>query len=281
MSGGVDGVISAAVDLGRYFEFGAGLGDVIVSSLQSEVFTALDDATDDPVAVVLICHNPQVSELFRFHENCRKLVLREIPVSDFRPGEESDTESFRLRHGLPIPRPTRRVHLYENFCPSFTPKDAAFIDTVQAPFVVVSSTASVGPTDKRSLTPRLLSSVVRTILASGLIPVLVGARYSTHEEVPLPEISGVLSAVDRLTVAGSLELIRRAAATVACDSAMGCAARSMWRRTFTLVGDEMWKACSGPAVGHGSLLHPNLYFSSFQAYTDDLLSKFLNSLDIR
>lgn len=274
--------VASAFPREAYFEFGGGLGDIINLTATTDVFTKLEEPGDDPVVLVLVTHNPHAWEVFGFHPRAERLVILNLPISEYGVQYRRDDEAFRRRHGLPIPCVNPKRTRMNGFVPYPTSEDLSEIAFIQKPFAVFSMTASCGPNDPRSVPARIVESATRTAIAAGIIPVFVGKTYSVenrfnpipHVESDLPPVEGVISMIDRLTVPGACELVRRAAVTVACDSAIGCAARAMCLPTFNLVHDEMWAACKAPEIGHGQMMYETFYYCSFRAYSDELLSTF-------
>lgn len=274
--------VKDAVPRDAYYEWGGGLGDIINGAAASDVFHRLDKG--ERIVVVVLTHNPNSWEIFGFHPNADKLTILSLPISEIGKGYNRLDPGFRNRHGLPMVYRDQPIVLHYPFRAFPAPEDLGVIGELSKPFAVISATASLGPTDTRSFPPHITRACAAVLSSEGLVPVFVGRSYKLdnsdlrshlHEEVLPSNVPGSISMIGRLTVPGNIELIRRAVLTVACDSAMGCAARSMHLPTFNLVGDQMWAACGGPTEGHASMIHKDFYYSSFKAYTDELFRSFV------
>lgn len=268
--------VLSAFRAGRYYEFGGGLGDIIIAASHSDVFARLDEGGSLPIVVTLITHNSCAWELFAYHPKASCLLIVNIP---FR---EAEDRTLRERYGLP-PKPQVRPWLYEEGAIRFhgTEQDRMILSALPVRRVVLATTASNGPTDQRTMPPWLAESAVRTILERGLTPILVGRTYVIngsgvkHVDAPPPHVLGLLNLTDRLTVPGVFELVRTSSVTVSCDSAVACAAHVLMRPTFSVVHDARWKSCGGNREGHGTVLHERFYQSMYGAYRDELLGTFL------
>jgi hypothetical protein len=276
--------LQAAGD-GRYYEWGGGLGDVIGAATHSEIFDQLDRAQGEklPIVVVLISHNPHSWELFGLHPNAHVLTIVDLPFKEVQGKFGRFDDGFRSVYGLPAIPPKDRPWLYPDGVLRFwsTADDIAVLSSVPERRIVFSATASLGPNDVRNIPWRILKTALQVVREEHFTPVFVGRNYningstSPHKEGEVPAHCAPVDLTDRLTVPGVLELVRKSAATIACDSAVGCGAHALMRPTFSLVADDVWKACRGPEAGHGEILDPRFYQSSYGAYTDDLLRQFL------
>lgn len=272
--------ISRTLPNGAYFEFGGGLGDVISTSSRSAIFSKLDEGAE--AVVTIVSHNPHCWEIFGFHPGARRLTILDIPYSEVQGSFGFHSQEFRSRYGLPYPAPQAKGFSYgEGLRFHATPEDLAVIESLPTAYVSLSPTASLGPGDKRTVPDGILREVIRVVCGSlGLKLVVVGRDYringseSKHVEKAVGG-DGVLSVAGRLTVPGSAELMRRAVASVVCDSAMGCAAGAMRIPRFGLISDEMWRACSGPPLGYGPIMDPRNYQCRFGAFRPELLQDFI------
>src|SRR5574339_50741 len=92
--------IERARAVGRYFEFGGGLGDIITKSSKSAVFAELHRG-GEPIVVLLVTQNPSSWEIFGFHPNARDLTIVNIPYKVVQTGPGMHSPEFRRRFGLP------------------------------------------------------------------------------------------------------------------------------------------------------------------------------------
>lgn len=201
------------------FEFGGGLGDVLFQMYDRNIYNVLDTlGPDDSATVWLICANPFAYELFTKHPNADRIKVRDMGYW----GVEQDAEN-RRKHNMPAPGSNR-------FIPSASPPvkiypteaDSEFLQTLEPGYLVVAAGAGL---NDRVIPPVLLETVVRDFLE--LCPtrqlVFAGRTFDRCGERPEPrpfDHPRLIDGVDKLTVPGTVELVRRSAGLITSHSAL-------------------------------------------------------------
>jgi hypothetical protein len=280
--------IPSAIKKGIYFEFSGGLGDVINGVVTTDVFRKLDALKPgDRAVIVLFCHNPDAPDLFLYHHLSAQFVILSLGFHD------CFDQVYRRRHGLP-PKPFFHHPVLDPvpYKPRFSESDRAVLNTFPEKFVAFSVTASNGKGEGRSIPSHIYTSVASVCLKRGLTPIFLGKRYTNvilddhkpstaHNEADPPKLDGVLSAIDRFSVSGSLETVRRSVATVVCNSAIMHASWRMRRPTFFVATNHEWddyKKCKRLDLhGYGyGLAYPENKYCSHGNYTESQFSGFLD-----
>lgn len=239
--------VQSALGKGLYFEFSGGLGDIINGVVTTDVFRKLDGmGSDDRAVIVLFCHNPDAPDLFLYHHLSRQFIILSLGFHD------CFDRVYRKRHGLP-PQPFfhNTVLNYAPFMPRVSDGDREVLATFPGKFVAFSATASNGKGEGRSIPSRIYTSMATACLKRGLTPLFLGKRYGNvilddhnpstpHSEADPPQLEGVVSAIDRFSVSGSLECVRRSVANVVCNSAIMHASWRMRKPTFYVATDGEW-----------------------------------------
>jgi hypothetical protein len=226
-----------------------------------------------------ISHNPHAYELFAFHPEGEKILILVLGYFDGRRQWE-----VRKRHGLPCPPIYRASVPPREWKPYISSQDESFLSTLPPQYVAFAPTASSGPCDSRSIPGAILSSLVEATLDCGLTPVFLGRRFEKtlhedptqsgiHSEIEPPNLPGVISTVDCLSVAGSMEVVRRASITVACDSAMLHASWKLRKPTYFVCPDDRYEAES---YRYG-VVFPENKSVLFSTYTKESFQQFLRS----
>lgn len=280
--------IPAAKEKDIYFEFSGGVGDIISSGTLTAIFSKLDALKPgDRAVIVLFCHNPDAPDLFLYHPLASQFIILSLGFHDVFD------QTYRMRHGLPLQPSFRHgVSSPPLFVPNVSENDLKVISAFPKKFVAFSVTASNGKHEGRSIPQRIFTSAAAVCLRKGITPLFLGKHYGNtilgdykpsalHTEADPPSLTGVVSAIDLLTMSGSIECARRSVANVVCNSAIMHASWRMRRPTMFICTDPEWadyKACEHLELnGYGyGLVYPENSFCSHSGYTDDLFSKFLD-----
>lgn len=240
--------VRLALSKGLYFEFSGGLGDIINGVITTDTLRKLDAmGPADQAVIVLICHNPDAPDLFLHHRLSAQFIILSLGFHD------CFDRVYRARHGLP-PEPFfhQTVLNPAPFTPRFSESDRAIIETLPARCVAFSVTASNGKGEGRSIPSRIYTNAAMACLKRGVTPLFLGKRYANvilddhkpstpHTEADPPQLDGVISGIDRFSVSGSLECVRRSVATVVCNSAIMHASWRMRKPTFYVATDFEWE----------------------------------------
>lgn len=280
--------VRLALSKGLYFEFSGGLGDILNSVIMTDVFRKLDTLKEnDQAVIVLFCHNPDAPDLFLYHHRSKQFFI--LSLGSY----ESSDSVYRKRHGLP-PKPVSHITVQTPtpFMPRFSESDRAVLATFPDKFVAFSVTASGGTMEERSIPSAIYTNAVQVCLAKGLKAVFLGKRYPNlihgdhkpfvaHNESEPPNLDGVISAIDRFSVSGSLECVRRSVATVVCNSAIMNASFKMRKPTFYVTTEHDWgvyqkcKRLDQDGYGYG-LTYPENSGCPQSGYTESKFSVFLD-----
>ncbi|HEX8913935.1 MAG TPA: TylF/MycF/NovP-related O-methyltransferase, partial [Humisphaera sp.] len=199
-----------------YLEYGGGLGDILNGIFRDQGYRSLGAmVAGDQTTVGLITHNPFAHELFEWHPKRAQLDVRQLPY--WQPHEDAVQ---RPRHMLPSAQrhPSGRVEPSVTFYPS--PTDLRLLDELPSTGYVVLA-ASAGLPD-RSIPRPLIDQIVADVTADGLHVVLTGRTYDRHgrSEHRPREQDRVIDLIDKLSVPGTAEAVRRSRGVVSCHSAI-------------------------------------------------------------
>lgn len=278
--------VARALERGLYFEFSGGLGDVVNAILRADTFTRLDTMqADDHAVIALICHNPHAHEVFAYHPKARQITIISLGYCN-----QFDPE-HRCSRALPAEPRWAGGKPPNPFLPYTSRSDKQALATLPDRFVAFAATASSGRNEGRSIPESILKSAAAVCTERGLTPVFLGRRYvltvqkdhlpvsrGHHDEADPPSLDGVLSVIDRLSVSGTLECIRRSIANVVCHSSMVLASWGMKRPTFLISGDNVWQGIREAEARDGTCIYnyPPNGGCAYGEYTDGQLSAFLD-----
>jgi hypothetical protein len=196
-----------------YLEFGGGLGDIFYQMFHDAGYGTLQAlAPQDRALIVLITHNPYARELFDHHPRASQLDVRDL---GYWP--PSDDAVMRRRHGLPQGARGFPIAGAPKFYPSRG--DRQWLNRLDGTAYVVFSVSAGLP--ERDIPAELVERLVEVAIAHSLLPVIVGRNYSRFDRGEQHvQHRGVLNLIDRLTVPGVAEAVRRSLGVVCCHSAI-------------------------------------------------------------
>lgn len=280
-------LVAESVKRKLYFEFAGGMGDVINGVMTSDIFSRLDDMTPKEKAlIVLFCHNPCAPEIFAYHAKASQIVVLSLGSHDCFDAV------FRRRHGI-FGRPLFRYGPARGpFVPRISDRDRSVVVTLPKRYVTFSASASSGPGEGRSIPKDVVLKMAKLCLSMNLPPVFLGRRYAhtvgrdhavggDHGEFDPSGINGAISLIDRLTVPGTLECLRRSVANVTCNSFSMLPSWRMRRPTFLISSpsdSRDFKASKDLSMGGYSfgLAYPENGECCYLEYNDSKLSSFLS-----
>ena len=201
------------------FELRGGLGDGFIELHETMAYEETEAlGYRDHATVYAICHNPYLSEIFRWHPNADR--IRVVASPTFFP-DYTNTEKRRLS-GLPEKSPDRRPARPASpirFYPS--PEDVRILRCIpDKPFLAIAASAS---TCDRNIPDAALRVAVATCEKRGIPIVTLGRTYKSALGNKIePAISGrdVYDLVDCLSVPGTAEVLKRCRAILTCHSAL-------------------------------------------------------------
>lgn len=220
-----------------YHYFG-GLGDVLLKMKRDGFRYNLisEMGPEERAYVFLTSPNPGACDFFTKHPKASQIKLAFNPWGP-RPDGAATHWAF-WAHRNRTPRNATDLDLFP------TQSDLEAIASLPEPHIVVSASAAGKP---RSFPESVTSLVIAKAIEHGFTPVFVGARYAVngrypylekfthHREWGPPEAPGVVSLIDRLTVPGTLYLIKRAAGLISCYSSMFVGGMVLRKNQLTLV----------------------------------------------
>lgn len=206
------------------FELRGGLGDAFIALHESVAYEILDElGVDDRARIIINSHNPFVSEIFKWHPKAKKIDL--VIAKQFFPDYFDPAK--REEAGLPATSPIAcepRTRAPITFYPS--PEDKAVLSTAipKGPFLAAALSAS--GTD-RNLPPAMVNTALAAANRMGIPVVLLGRNYvcAFHDKQEIqPSGDGLIDLIDRLSVPGTVEVVKRATAVLSCHSCLLLAA---------------------------------------------------------
>lgn len=273
-------------------EFGGGLGDIILNCHDDRRYMSFCNLPKNESATIFIQSvNPFAHELF---ENCpSKDQLEVITTGWFWSEDPEELKSLRVLHGMP-----REASLYTGpglpgkeirWYPSKLDDELIADIDEQGPFIVIEPSAG---DYVRTLPEGFLEAIADTILNSKYIPVLIGRSYdrSSRSVRRAPGTKGLVDVIDRLSVPGTLQLLRLSRGVVCTHSAVHHAASKDGKPNFCLYPQEMevlpgyaYQRCINAArdcdKGHWwGITQPCTTSATFENFTADKLNKWLASL---
>lgn len=265
-----------SVESDRFVEFGGGLGDVFQQIYNTDRYVSLEKLDlSDRMTVVIVSHNPHVKEIFEWHRNRQKMVLKDLGY--WLPNEDAEK---RKRHGIPRPDQGRMaLQKSVTFYPS--PQDIPILKslTTVGKYVIFATAAGTEPS--RDLPKALRDDAVAAVLSRGYKAVITGRRYKLfdRDEHCFQESLGVVNLVDQLTVPGTAMAVERAQAVVTCHSALCSLSWCMNKPTFVAypgyVYERHFKNKSQYAVGQD---RPDTMHLEFSKYCRGDMDRFLDLL---
>lgn len=214
-------------------ELRGGLGDAFIALHETTAYEALGRLGPDEKATIIInSHNPFVSDIFRWHPAAKRINL--IVARKFFTDYFDERE--RNKAGLPSRSPlsyAARERAPITFYPS--PEDKRVLETSlpKEPFLVAALSAS--GTD-RNLPPAIIVTALNSAQKMGIPVVLLGRNYNCtiHEKQELqPSGFGIVNLIDKLSVPGTVEVVKKARAILSCHSCLLLAAWYERKPAFT------------------------------------------------
>lgn len=212
----------------RTIEVHGGLGDVLYDLYLHDSYTKLDQLQEhERMAVTVLSTNPGVKELFLWHPKAAQLDVHDVGF--FLPWGPEE----RAQRGLSEPEPRNgRSEAPMHFYPS--PIDRPILNALARERYVVFSISSSGLAN--NIPVPLAEKAADLVIERGFKVVVVGRTFAhivysgenstviARREERLAPRHGVIDVIDKLTVPGTIEAVRRAAAAVCCHSAVQLAA---------------------------------------------------------
>lgn len=261
-----------------YQEYVGGLGDALLRLyFAGELwYKQLENLPPHGHAVVsLMCHNPYLAELFKWHPKRSRIHVIDLGFSTpFHPWENRE---WRVSNGLPPegPCPPYSPSKTLKFYPS--PSDRKLLDELCGQkFVVLSATAS---NVQKSVPAQIRQAMATAALSMGFKVLVVGRRYYFKDgranDIEL--VPGVIDAVDKLTVPGTIEAVKMSHGVLTAHSAVLHMAWSEKRPVFLLYDETTGnQVLPGGAVGYmAGMNRPDTDHMQFSGYSQDRVREWL------
>lgn len=270
----------------HYTEFLGGMGDVINRMHQCDWYVSLPRLSEGTkVVVAFMSHNPAGLDFFRWIPSRARITVLNMGFT-----EKWKDPEWRVVRGLPA----TNFHPYAigrvDYHPS--PEDEKELDQLHRIGTYVAFVASAG-TPERNFKPDLRERMVDRCLEKGYKVVSVGGNYqrrmfdgqrdclgSRPFEERFVDRIGVHQLVDKLSAAGSVKVLERAAGAVVTHTALCLAAWYVRTPTFLLYNADV-KRIYVPLGFKGYLFgaaRPGNDHMEFSEYADVRLTRFLENL---
>jgi ADP-heptose:LPS heptosyltransferase len=206
----------------HYVEFGGGLGDVIHQCYITGNYRALD-SVEKPTAILIQCHNKFAKEIFLQHPRSHLFEIFEVRYCGYPkfPDGYDDVElkmNLLLEGYRVLPRIAPPAVQDVVFYPRAA--DKVILDQLPGRFIAFQPFSG---TSDRDIPPEISEAIHEYAVRHGIPLVIVGRNYerigktSTEEFASSPQ---VLNFIDKLSVPGSIELVKRSSFFIGGHSCM-------------------------------------------------------------
>lgn len=258
---------------------GGGMGDIFHNIMKSSAYANLMNLKpEDTCDVLLICHNPFITELFKWHPKRDQLNVKWFgywsPENDRAKREEFGAH---LQDILP-PGPDALIKFYPS------PDDCEIIERL-SPHKTILISAGAGIQD-RNIPDSTMEAIIGDLVKTEYSIVGVGRTYEReggHREYEYPMISPqVVSLVDKLSIPGVIHLTSMCRGVISCHSAV-CLMAWWFRKPNMLVVPKNVSHANGINRGENNdwtfglfQLEGQLVYA--EEYTAESLATFLGKL---
>jgi hypothetical protein len=204
----------------HYMAFGGGLGDVINQCYNHGNYKSLDGITRQ-TAILIFCHNKFSTEIFSAHP---KHDLLEIRYEGYPTIAEADRirqnllrAGYRRIQDSPAPQ-ARDVVFYP------TESDRSLLDTLPPKYIAFQPFSG---TSDRDVPPSIVKATDDYAAQIGIPVVVIGRNYEKKGKITRETFTSrnpVVNLIDKLSVPGTIELVRRSALFIGGHSSMNLAA---------------------------------------------------------
>jgi hypothetical protein len=201
-----------------------GLGDVFITMHETDAYESICSmGPRDEALVTIISHNPFADEIFKWHPLKDRI---QIVKSKFFFHEYSDRQ-IRRNAGVCEVAPAARPRRARNPIPFFSsPEDEKVLASLlpKTPYLAVAPTSSGMEVENRSLPPAIIETAFAASRRRNIPIVLLGRNYQgPHAFKPGftgPTQNGIVDMIDKLSVPGTAQVVKRAAAVLSAHSAL-------------------------------------------------------------
>jgi len=177
----------------------------------------------DQAVISIISHNPFVDELFRWHPKAAQIRIVNAKHFFMTFSDPRDRMNAGVPRVPPIPfpvKPREPIRVYPS------PRDLTTLDRElpKKPFLAIAPTASGMEIEDRNLPAHMIASALKLCRDRDIQVVFLGRTYNgphAHKSPPkLPEGPGIVNLTNRLSVPGSIDVVKRAQAVFSCHSCL-------------------------------------------------------------
>ncbi|MGP1679571.1 MAG: hypothetical protein ACTS6J_20760 [Burkholderiales bacterium] len=264
----------------NYMKFGGGLGDVINQCYNDGNYKSLEGITQK-IAILIFCHNKFSTEIFTQHPKHELLEIR-------YEGYPSIPDASRIRQNLakagyrPIassPAPQFRDVI---FYPAQS--DRSFLETLPPKFISIQPFS--GSSD-RDVPPSIVKAIDDHAAQIGVPLIVIGRNYEkkgkiTKEEFTSP--NSALNLIDKLSVPGTIELVKRSALFIGGHSSMNLAAWHNRVPNYILFPEHVRQRHFKPGQADEWSFgrhYPETRIDLFSAFSTEKIKQLLKSWDTR
>ena len=257
-----------------YLEFGGGLGDIFNQIFNYSSYRGLEDLRpSDTATIAIICHNPFAYELFEWHPNRPQIEVRQFPYMNLNE-DVLNRQKLGLAGAL-----LTSCRDDTNFFPSNN--DMAILHSLSFERTLVISASAGLP--ERSIPNSIVDRIIDTAIDSGFKIFVIGRTFSRHgrrEYVPT-ERENVSILIDKLSVPGTIELLRRSCGLITCHSAINILGWHVHIPQFLLLPKSVWMQhfFRGRNEWNFGILQNQTFCCLFDSYSDELYRHFLNEIN--
>lgn len=255
-----------------YTELMGGLGDALLRVYSHRhCYDSLSSLSpNQKAAVVLMCHNPALAELFKWHPMFISGQLYVFDLGFNTPFHPWENREWRLEHGLPAESPCPagdRVDKPEIF-PSLL--DAAILNAMVKPYILLHRSAG---SQERDLPHHICQKSIEMAISRGLTVYSIGHSKYLRGSEP----GGAVSLLDKLTVPGMIMAVRGAAGVITSHTSVTHVAWGEHRPVFLMYPEWVRDAyVSRGAIGHMvGIARPENDHTLISEFSESRLEKWL------
>lgn len=214
----------------KYIEFGGGLGDVINQCYRFGGYSYLSK-TAEKTAVLIFCHNQFCVEIFNQHANAVNFEIKYQHYPTFPVAESIRQDMHRngyVRTTPPVNHKAEDIKFYP------TPADMLVLESLPANYV---SFQPFSGTSDRDIPPQQIQAIDEFLSSINIPLVMIGRNYDrTHKTSKEgTDSKTIISTIDKLSVPGTIELVKRSRLFIGGHSSMNLLAWHNHKPNYILI----------------------------------------------
>jgi ADP-heptose:LPS heptosyltransferase len=252
---------------------GGGLGDIVNQIFYNRTYASLDNLQpEDTCEIILITHNPAATELFKWHPKANQLIIK-------NPGYWTPDKNYEMmaKHNLTIGPDTIKMSFTD---PTFyiSSEEQGLLNTFKDKQVIVLSAGAGEPV--RNIPDILIKQITEYLNNNKYLLVPVGKTFERFDrfEPVYPKQDNIYSLIDKLSVPGTLNLVKQSRAVIACHSSVCLMAWNMKKHNITLLPKSM---ANKHGIGRGDInewTFGRLYPQTQLVFNEDFNTRMLEKL---